>query len=99
MAKQTEKLFVGNYKTRSTSFGEIESIGFKKEDLELMLKHCTGGWVNIDLKQSKDGKKYMEINTYQPKGKDANTPPPSKDEIADREAQIQQAVEDDELPF
>ena len=34
-------------------------------------QHQKNGWVNIDVKRSKSGSYYMELDTYVPKSKDA----------------------------
>lgn len=40
------------------------------EFVEFLNEHVTpSGWVNIDIKESKGGKLYCELNTWTPKGK------------------------------
>lgn len=55
-------IFVGSVKTRSNNKGgEDIQLGFNKDHIELMLKHLNEkGWVNINIKQGKQGK-YMII--------------------------------------
>lgn len=98
MATKTDKKFVGNVKTAQTSFGEIIKLGFKVEDLEMLMKEVKGGWVNIDLKSSQKGGYYMEVNDFVPTkgaGKSAQ-PAMTKD---DRAAAVAQAQVEDDLPF
>lgn len=48
------------------------SISIKVEDLGVWLrkKHKAGDvWVNIDVKESKNGKWYAAVSTFKPKGK------------------------------
>ena len=48
------------------------------------------GWVNLDIKQGRSGNYYVELDTFEPKGKGAApSPKPAK---AEPEA-------DDEVPF
>lgn len=37
------------------------------EFIEFLKKNESNGWVNIDLKESKGGKYYAELNTWKPK--------------------------------
>ena len=51
-----------NVKSVKTQFGEIVKIGINLE------KFCTNpdnnGWVNLELKHSKDGKPYLTLDTH-----------------------------------
>lgn len=51
-----------NVKSVKTQFGEIVKIGINLE------KFCTNpnnnGWVNLELKHSKDGNPYLTLDTY-----------------------------------
>lgn len=38
------------------------------EFTEFIKKHDNNGWVNLDVKESKGGKMYMELNTWKPEG-------------------------------
>lgn len=44
------------------------SISIKREELIDWLSSRSGDWVNIDVKESRNGKWYAAVNTYQPKG-------------------------------
>lgn len=37
-------------------------------------KHNKDGWVNIDLKKSKGGKYYLQLDNWEPKGNIESTP-------------------------
>jgi hypothetical protein len=41
------------------------------EAVAFLSQHQKNGWVNIDVKRSKGGSYYMELDTYVPKSKDA----------------------------
>lgn len=44
------------------------SISIKREELIDWLSSRSGDWVNIDVKESRNGKWYAAVNTYRPKG-------------------------------
>ena len=35
------------------------------EAIPFLQKHAKGGWVNLDIKESKSGKLYMDLNTWE----------------------------------
>ena len=60
------------------------------EAVAFLNKHAKNGWVNLDIKQGRSGNYYVELDTFEPKGKGAApSPKPTK---AEPEA-------DDEVPF
>jgi len=64
----TEKLFVGNAKVKTNKFGDKEiNVGFQQKDLDLLQQHLNEkGWVNFNVKSNKEGKPYLQIDTWQP---------------------------------
>lgn len=50
-------------KTVQTKYGEIIKIGVKLEEFEDN-PITDSGYINFDIKTSKNGNKYAEINTY-----------------------------------
>lgn len=87
---ETEKLFVGNAKYRELSFGRITALGFSKDDLEKLTNNLnTNGWVNVDIKESREGAPYMEINTY---GQEGTT-------STKETKKVDNAEDGDDLPF
>ncbi len=58
----------------SLSFKVDEAVAFLKE-------HQNKGWVNLDLKKSKAGKLYLELNTF-------NREPPEKELTSEKVNQI-----------
>lgn len=53
------------------------------EFIPFIEKHAKEGWVNLDLKESKGGKLYLELNTWEKSGA---TPEPSNLSQADKDA-------------
>lgn len=51
-----------NVKSVQTQYGEIIKIGINVETIKE--NPSNNGWVNIDIKHSKEGKVYQELNTY-----------------------------------
>lgn len=69
-----DKIFVGVLKEKSFSWGSFTSMWLRKEDLELINNHLNdAGGVNLDIKMSRAGKPYAEINTYKPNGSGSST--------------------------
>lgn len=48
-------------------------ISIKRKDLGNWLRGKTDDWINIDVKESKDGKWYCSVSTWKPKAKDEKT--------------------------
>lgn len=69
------------------------AISIKRKDLGNWLRGKEEDWINIDVKVSKKGKWYAEVNNWKPKAKEdapqqaaSQTPPP-------------QEILDDDIPF
>lgn len=97
-----EKVFVGNCKTITTQYGNMTGVGFKEEDLKMLLEKLNGGWVNLTLKHNKEGKPYLELNQYNggstgAKKEKSDTVKQTKRDIEDSVAQA--CTSDDDLPF
>ena len=58
----------------------IGGISIKVDEAQKFLSsNANNGWVNLDVKQSKSGKYYMELNTFTPKSKSSEAPAPKRD--------------------
>lgn len=72
----------------SMSFKMVDFIAFAR-------KHQKDGWINADLKVSKDGKLYAELDTWEPKqdsgGDDWSAP--------NKEPEAEAKGADDDIPF
>jgi len=75
----------------------IGKVSVKVADALTFLKsHDSNGWVNLDIKQSKGGKFYMELDTWTPKQDD------KVQEVVKEEVYESSDINDDvneELPF
>ena len=45
------------------------------EAIAFLQKHNSGGWVNLDLKNSQGGKLYLQLNDWKPPTQDTAQPP------------------------
>ena len=85
MAEKKEKIFADGFRFEKPREGSPEFIKGRisvkvPEAIIFLQKHQNnGGWVNIDLKKSKGGVLYLELNTWQPNASKT----PQNDEISD----------------
>ncbi len=65
-----EKVYVGRVETKENKFGDIETrIGLTSENLQVLSDHLSEkGWVNLILKTTKEGKPYLQVDTWKPAG-------------------------------
>jgi hypothetical protein len=97
-----EKLFVDGMiikkKPNAPQFVKC-SLSFKCKDFtEFMRKHHNKGWLNVDLKVSKGGKLYAEVDTWKPKseqGGDDWSGEPEPEDTRD----FSNGDPDEEIPF
>jgi len=101
-----EKIFVDGMivkrKPRSPDFVKC-SLSFKMGDfVKFAREHVKDGWLNADIKLSKGGKLYAELDTWEPKKKAedwgssepvSGSPPPAT------ESDVPVDFPDDEIPF
>jgi len=50
-------------------------VSIKREELIETLKKSTDEWINLDLKESKEGKYYFQVNEWKPENKTSNSAP------------------------
>ena len=62
----SNKQFLGIVKEVQTKYGTMTKISIPKADFD---KYVKNGWVNLVLKSSQSGKKYLEVDTFEPKEK------------------------------
>lgn len=67
-------------------------VSIKVDDFKKYLNKVNGEWLNLDLKISKDGKGYAEVDTWKPDPSKNGTPP--KNEVPNDFDDM-----DDDLPF
>lgn len=69
MTEQTTKVFASGLIFKPKSFKApsfiVGHLSFNVEQfIEFLREHDNKGWVNVDIKMSKGGKGYGELNTY-----------------------------------
>jgi hypothetical protein len=53
----------------------IGKLSVKVDDAKAFLeKHQDGGWVNLEIKEAKNGKPYVELSTFKPKKDEGSAP-------------------------
>jgi hypothetical protein len=67
MSENTKPTYVGRIEKKETQYGEIIKVGLNEEHIETLKNSINDrGWVNLVIK-SRDGKSWMQIDTYKPK--------------------------------
>ena len=73
MSEQKEKVFADGFifkRRESAPEFIIGEISVKVDEaVEFLQKNANKGWVNLDVKLSKGGKYYIELNTFKPEKK------------------------------
>lgn len=65
----SDKIFVGKGEKKQTQYGELIKFGFTEKDLTTMTEHLSEkGWVNVVIKDGKNGQPYAQIDTWKPSG-------------------------------
>jgi len=90
----SEKEFVDGLIVKSPREGAPDfvkmAISIKRKDLGNWLRSKDDEWINIDVKESKGGKWYAEVNTWKPEQQSATQSTP---------ATPHQDFPDDDIPF
>lgn len=109
----TEKQFVNGLLVKppheKTPFVKAR-ISIKREELIAFLQERTEDWINIDVKESKSGNWYAEINTWKKENAEpANSAEPSWDALAtkdtskpwpiEREVPPEDEIKLEDIPF
>jgi hypothetical protein len=77
----------------------IGRLSIKIDEATVFMKNnAKGGWVNLDVKKSKGGAYYIELDTFEPKQGGAPTQQPAKPIAKAATIQEDSSAEDD-LPF
>ena len=84
MSVTKEKIFIDGLFFKQPREGSPEfvkgQISILRKDLGNFLRARDEEWINIDVKESKNGKIYCELNTWKP---DAKAEPTAKDPFVD----------------
>jgi len=84
----TEKVFLGKTTVVDTQYGQIVKIAFGPNDFEALAQNKNEkGWINLELKDKRDGGKYLQV---QGDYKSAKGSGPSSPVLAQ---------EEDDMPF
>jgi hypothetical protein len=62
-----DKVYLGKTRVVTTSFGELTKLSFGPQDFEKMESYKNAeGWLNMEIKTSREGGLYLEIDTWKP---------------------------------
>ena len=71
-----DKVFVGKTTVVNTKFGQIVKVAFGPQDFEVLANAKNEkGWVNLEMKDKRDGGKYLQVQgemQSQPKAQAVN---------------------------
>jgi hypothetical protein len=75
----TEKIFADGFSFKYPSDKApqfvIGKLSVKVEDAKAFLdKHQDNGWVNLEIKEAKNGKTYIELSTFKPRKDEGSAP-------------------------
>ncbi len=75
----TEKIFADGFSFKNPSDKApqfvIGKLSVKVEDAKAFLdKHQDNGWVNLEIKEAKNGKTYIELSTFKPRKDEGSAP-------------------------
>ena len=57
-----DKVFVGKTNVVTTKYGEIVKVAFGPQDFEILMNAKNEkGWVNLEMKDKRDGGKYFQL--------------------------------------
>lgn len=86
MSDQKEKVFAEGFMFKRKDTAPEFVIGSQSikvdEAIAFLQLHQKNGWVNLDLKKSKGGKYYYELDTWEPKQKEEYPQAPMENEDA-----------------
>lgn len=89
----SDKIFIGKAEKKQTQYGEFTKVGLTKADLDKLQENLSEkGWVNIVIKDGKNGNPYVQIDNWKPSGSGAMESKPAPVESSRFSGQ-------DDLPF
>jgi hypothetical protein len=58
----SDKVFVGKTSVVNTKYGQIVKVAFGPQDFEVLMNAKNEkGWVNLEMKDKRDGGKYLQV--------------------------------------
>lgn len=58
----SDKVFVGKTNVVNTKYGQIVKVAFGPQDFEVLMNAKNDkGWVNLEIKDKRDGGKYIQL--------------------------------------
>lgn len=61
-------------KSIETQYGELQKLSVKTDEFKKFLDtHDKNGWVNLNIKKSREGKPYIELDSWQPNSNESKS--------------------------
>lgn len=101
--KMTEKIFADGFSFKRNENAPdfvVGRLSMKVDEAIAFIKqHEKRGWINMSIKTARSGNHYVELDTYEPKGReeDKSEPKPSPKKAAPKK--VAEPIQDEELPF
>ena len=90
----SDKIFIGKVEKKQTQYGELTKISLNTADLDKIKENMNEkGWINIVMKEGKNGNPYLQIDNWKPSGAPAQQ---TQQEAAPRRGNF---AGQDDLPF
>jgi hypothetical protein len=69
----SDKVFVGKTSVVNTKYGQIVKVALGPQDFEVLMNSKNEkGWVNLEMKDKRDGGKYIQLQQAMPKAAAVN---------------------------
>jgi hypothetical protein len=63
----SDKIFIGKVEKKETKFGEMIKISLGAADIQKLSENLNEkGWINLVMKNGKNGNSYIEVDTWKP---------------------------------
>lgn len=95
----SDKIFIGKAEKKQTQYGEFTKVGLTTADLDKLRDNLSDkGWVNIVIKDGKNGNPYVQIDNWKPSG-DARPSYSASQPKAQSAPQSFAGQNDNDIPF
>lgn len=89
----SDKIFIGKVEKKQTQYGELTKISLNTADLDKIKENMNEkGWINIVMKEGKNGNPYLQIDNWKPSGSGAMESKPAPKESS-------RFLGQDDIPF
>lgn len=73
----SDKIFIGKVEKKETKFGEMIKISLGAADIKKLSENLNEkGWINLVMKNGKNGNSYIEVDNWKPTAQAPKSPEP-----------------------